>query len=93
MSQTERSPPSRCGPTHWRNQTASTASVALAAGDMATSKPRRLPKAGTPSGRNSKCCGRPGRLTLAGVDVVPTADGIPEGDEGELIQGVKTWDL
>jgi DNA invertase Pin-like site-specific DNA recombinase len=31
------------------------------------------------------------RLRLAGVDVVFTADGIPEGDEGELIQGVKSW--
>ena len=31
------------------------------------------------------------RLNLAGVDVVFTADGIPEGDEGELIQGVKSW--
>jgi DNA invertase Pin-like site-specific DNA recombinase len=31
------------------------------------------------------------RLKLAGVDVVFTADGIPEGDEGELIQGVKSW--
>jgi DNA invertase Pin-like site-specific DNA recombinase len=31
------------------------------------------------------------RLHLAGVGVVFTADGIPEGDEGELIQGVKSW--
>ena len=31
------------------------------------------------------------RLKMAGVDVVFTADGIPEGDEGELIQGVKSW--
>jgi len=31
------------------------------------------------------------RLKLAGVEVVFTADGIPEGDEGELIQGVKSW--
>ncbi len=31
------------------------------------------------------------RLKVAGVDVVFTADGIPEGDEGELIQGVKSW--
>ncbi len=31
------------------------------------------------------------RLRLAGVDVLFTADGIPEGDEGELIQGVKSW--
>ena len=30
-------------------------------------------------------------LKVAGVDVVFTADGIPEGDEGELIQGVKSW--
>ncbi|GIX05038.1 MAG: hypothetical protein KatS3mg114_0907 [Planctomycetaceae bacterium] len=31
------------------------------------------------------------RLHLAGVNVVFTAEGIPEGDEGELIQGVKSW--
>jgi DNA invertase Pin-like site-specific DNA recombinase len=31
------------------------------------------------------------RLHLACVGVVFTADGIPEGDEGELIQGVKSW--
>ena len=31
------------------------------------------------------------RLKLVGVDVVFTADGIPDGDEGELIQGVKSW--
>jgi DNA invertase Pin-like site-specific DNA recombinase len=31
------------------------------------------------------------RLRLAGVEVLFTADGIPEGDEGELIQGVKSW--
>ncbi|MFV0442545.1 MAG: recombinase family protein [Planctomycetaceae bacterium] len=31
------------------------------------------------------------RLRLAGVDVLFTADGIPDGDEGELIQGVKSW--
>ena len=31
------------------------------------------------------------RLKVAGVDVVFTADGIPESDEGELIQGVKSW--
>ncbi len=31
------------------------------------------------------------RLRLAGVEVIFTADGIPEGDEGELIQGVKSW--
>lgn len=31
------------------------------------------------------------RLRIAGVDVIFTADGIPEGDEGELIQGVKSW--
>jgi hypothetical protein len=28
---------------------------------------------------------------LAGVNVLFPADGIPEGDEGELIQGVKSW--
>jgi hypothetical protein len=31
------------------------------------------------------------RLKLEGVDVILTADGNPEGDEGELIQGVKSW--
>ena len=31
------------------------------------------------------------RLKLAGVEVLFPADGIPEGDEGELIQGVKSW--
>ncbi len=31
------------------------------------------------------------RMRLVGVDVLFTADGIPEGDEGELIQGVKSW--
>lgn len=31
------------------------------------------------------------RLKMAGVEVLFTADGIPEGDEGELIQGVKSW--
>ncbi len=31
------------------------------------------------------------RLNLAGVNVQFTADAIPEGDEGELIQGVKSW--
>ena len=31
------------------------------------------------------------RLKLAGVDVLFPADAIPEGDEGELIQGVKSW--
>ena len=31
------------------------------------------------------------RLNLAGVEVVFVADGIPDGDEGELIQGVKSW--
>ena len=31
------------------------------------------------------------RLHLVGVGVVFTADGIPDGDEGELIQGVKSW--
>jgi hypothetical protein len=30
------------------------------------------------------------RLKFAGVDVNFTADGIPEGDEGEMIQGVKS---
>ena len=31
------------------------------------------------------------RLKTAGVDVLFTAAGIPEGDDGELIQGVKSW--
>jgi len=31
------------------------------------------------------------RLHLAGVEVVFAADGIPDGDEGELLQGVKSW--
>jgi len=31
------------------------------------------------------------RLKMAGVNVLFPADGIPEGDEGELIQGVKSW--
>lgn len=31
------------------------------------------------------------RLKLAGVEVVFAAEGIPEGDEGELLQGVKSW--
>lgn len=31
------------------------------------------------------------RLKLAGVEVVFTAEGIPEGDEGELVAGVKSW--
>ena len=31
------------------------------------------------------------RLKTAGVDVLFTADGIPAGDDGELIQGVKSW--
>jgi DNA invertase Pin-like site-specific DNA recombinase len=31
------------------------------------------------------------RLKLAGVDVVFCAEGIPTGDEGELLQGVKSW--
>ncbi len=31
------------------------------------------------------------RLKLAGVNVLFPADAIPEGDEGELIQGVKSW--
>lgn len=30
------------------------------------------------------------RLTMAGVEAIFAADGIPEGDEGELIQGVKS---
>jgi len=31
------------------------------------------------------------RLKMAGVEAVFTAEGIPEGDEGELLQGVKSW--
>jgi len=31
------------------------------------------------------------RLQLAGVDAVFCAEGIPEGEEGELLQGVKSW--
>jgi len=31
------------------------------------------------------------RLQMAGVDAVFCADGIPDGDEGELLQGVKSW--
>jgi len=31
------------------------------------------------------------RLQLAGVEAVFPADSIPEGDEGELLQGVKSW--
>jgi hypothetical protein len=31
------------------------------------------------------------RLKLAGVNVLFPSDSIPEGDEGELIQGVKSW--
>lgn len=31
------------------------------------------------------------RLRLAGVDAIFVAEGIPEGDEGELLQGVKSW--
>lgn len=31
------------------------------------------------------------RLQTAGVQTIFAADGIPEGDEGELIQGVKSW--
>jgi len=31
------------------------------------------------------------RLTQAGVRAIFTAEGIPEGDEGELLQGVKSW--
>jgi DNA invertase Pin-like site-specific DNA recombinase len=31
------------------------------------------------------------RFNLAGVEVIFAADGIPDGDEGELIQGVKSW--
>lgn len=31
------------------------------------------------------------RLQMAGVDALFCAEGIPEGDEGELLQGVKSW--
>lgn len=31
------------------------------------------------------------RLRLAGVETHFTAEGIPDGDEGELLQGVKSW--
>lgn len=31
------------------------------------------------------------RLQLAGVDAIFCAEGIPEGEEGELLQGVKSW--
>lgn len=31
------------------------------------------------------------RLRLAGIEAVFPAEGIPEGDEGELLQGVKSW--
>ena len=31
------------------------------------------------------------RLRQAGVEVIFPAEGIPEGDEGELLQGVKSW--
>jgi DNA invertase Pin-like site-specific DNA recombinase len=31
------------------------------------------------------------RLKLVGVEAVLCAEGIPEGDEGELLQGVKSW--
>lgn len=31
------------------------------------------------------------RLQMAGVEAVFCADGIPDGDEGELLQGVKSW--
>lgn len=31
------------------------------------------------------------RLQMAGVNALFCADGIPEGDEGELLQGVKSW--
>jgi DNA invertase Pin-like site-specific DNA recombinase len=31
------------------------------------------------------------RLKLVGVDVIFPAEGIPDGDEGELLQGVKSW--
>ena len=31
------------------------------------------------------------RLRLAGVEAIFVAEGIPEGDEGELLQGVKSW--
>jgi len=31
------------------------------------------------------------RLSMAGVQVIFCAEGIPEGEEGELLQGVKSW--
>ncbi len=31
------------------------------------------------------------RLSMAGVEAVFCAEGIPEGEEGELLQGVKSW--
>ncbi len=31
------------------------------------------------------------RLKMAGVEAIFCAEGIPEGDEGELLQGVKSW--
>lgn len=31
------------------------------------------------------------RLNMAGVEAIFCAEGIPKGDEGELIQGVKSW--
>ncbi len=31
------------------------------------------------------------RLKLAGVEAIFPAEGIPDGDEGELLQGVKSW--
>jgi hypothetical protein len=31
------------------------------------------------------------RLNLAGVESIFPAEGIPDGDEGELLQGVKSW--
>jgi site-specific DNA recombinase len=31
------------------------------------------------------------RLKLVGVEAIFVAEGIPEGDEGELLQGVKSW--
>ena len=31
------------------------------------------------------------RLHVAGVDAIFCAEGIPEGEEGELLQGVKSW--
>ncbi len=31
------------------------------------------------------------RLKMAGVESIFCAEGIPEGDEGELLQGVKSW--